>query len=792
MEAILAGTTDRSILVFIPDPASTTGQGKTGLNAAALTVTYTRVETDNDVVHTDVTSSLNDLSALTDAHNDWGVKEVSSTLSKGLYRLDIADAVFATGAWYAVVQVTITSGTAAATPKAFRLYDYDPSTGVKLGNIAHGGTSAVLTIERLIAASTTSNEPAMKLTGNGSASGLLSTGGATGHGAKFTGGATSGSGIHSSAPTSGYGIYAVSLGDNGSGFHGQGFGDGAGMLLYGGTNGDGLACQGHKAGGGIVAHGGADGGAGSGAGPGMFANASATGPGMQISGGPTGTTTSHGLVINGDFGDAIGLYIRGAGAYPAIHLAGGATGHGIDVRGGTTSGDGINITTTSGHGVSIAATGTSKHGVTITGGNGGTSDGLKLTAGTGGVGLRLDTLTASGAVALSSTLTVTGATTFTGAVSATNASNDIRGARLSAAGVDDIWDEAFSGHLTVGTFGQVLAPIRTGTAQAGGATTITLDASASATDDIYNYDLIVITGGTGAGQSRFVTDYNGTTKVATVASWQTNPSSDSVFLILPGGQIPGGGGIADWTADERTALRSILGIPASGTTPDDPTTGILDTIRDSVATRASQASVDTIDNFLDTEIASIISTLGTPAGASISADILVIDNLVDDLEGRLTSARAGYLDNINNANLANVPAFPSNFASLGINASGHISRVVLVDTLTTYTSNTPQTGDSFARIGAAGAGLTAVPWNASWDAEVQSEVVDALQETIPDSVPADGTRPSVQSALYMMCQGLFEGSISGTTWTIKKVDGSTTLFTVTLDSSTTPTSKTRA
>lgn len=31
-----------------------------------------------------------------------------------------------------------------------------------------------------------------------------------------------------------------------------------------------------------------------------------------------------------------------------------------------------------------------------------------------------------------------------------------------------------------------------------------------------------------------------------------------------------------------------------------------------------------------------------------------------------------------------------------------------------------------AVIGAAGAGLTAVPWNAAWDAEVQSEVVDAL------------------------------------------------------------------
>lgn len=140
MEEILIGTTDRTILIWIADPASTTGAGKTGLNAAALTCTYTRVETDNDVIHTDVTSSLNDLSALTDAHNDWGLKEVSSTLSKGLYRLDIADAVFATGAWYAVVQVTITSGTAAATPKIFKLVNLD-MFGTPATNLATAGTN---------------------------------------------------------------------------------------------------------------------------------------------------------------------------------------------------------------------------------------------------------------------------------------------------------------------------------------------------------------------------------------------------------------------------------------------------------------------------------------------------------------------------------------------------------------------------------------------------------------------------------------------------------------------------
>lgn len=133
MPDVLLGVTDRTVLVFVPDPASTDGSGKTGLNAAALTVSYTRVETDNDVVVTDVTSSLSDLSALTDAHTDWGVKEVSSTLAPGVYRLDPADAVFAAGAWYAVVYVMITSSAAAASPILFELVAVNKLDGVRAG-----------------------------------------------------------------------------------------------------------------------------------------------------------------------------------------------------------------------------------------------------------------------------------------------------------------------------------------------------------------------------------------------------------------------------------------------------------------------------------------------------------------------------------------------------------------------------------------------------------------------------------------------------------------------------------
>lgn len=72
-----------------------------------------------------------------------------------------------------------------------------------------------------------------------------------------------------------------------------------------------------------------------------------------------------------------------------------------------------------------------------------------------------------------------------------------------------------------------------GTAQAGAASAITLAAGASAADDEYNGMRIEIESGTGSGQNNIITDYNGTTKVATVQdAWSVQPSSDSVYTIF--------------------------------------------------------------------------------------------------------------------------------------------------------------------------------------------------------------------------------------------------------------------
>jgi len=99
-----------------------------------------------------------------------------------------------------------------------------------------------------------------------------------------------------------------------------------------------------------------------------------------------------------------------------------------------------------------------------------------------------------------------------------------------------------------------------------------------------------------------------------------------------------------------------------------------------------------------------------------------------------------------------------------------------------------------AEIGAAGAGLTGLGgMSTTMKAQVNTEVVDALTvDVVADSIPADGSRPTISQAAYMLVQFMTEQSKSGTTVTVRKPDGSTQLFQLTLDSATDPTSVTRS
>lgn len=110
--------------------------------------------------------------------------------------------------------------------------------------------------------------------------------------------------------------------------------------------------------------------------------------------------------------------------------------------------------------------------------------------------------------------------------------NDIQGATFSSAtdsleAIRDRGDAAW----TTGS-GTGLSSLATGTAQAGAAGSITLAAGAGGATDLYKGARIATTGGTGVGQSRMITAFNDTTKVASVApNWVTNPDATTTYEI---------------------------------------------------------------------------------------------------------------------------------------------------------------------------------------------------------------------------------------------------------------------
>ena len=74
----------------------------------------------------------------------------------------------------------------------------------------------------------------------------------------------------------------------------------------------------------------------------------------------------------------------------------------------------------------------------------------------------------------------------------------------------------------------------TGSLQAATTTSVTLKAAASATDDIFVGLCVHMTSGAQSGKARKITDYNGTTKVATVfPAWETAPVATDNYKIAP-------------------------------------------------------------------------------------------------------------------------------------------------------------------------------------------------------------------------------------------------------------------
>lgn len=616
------GATSQIFQIFIQDSSSLTGAGLTGLtnSSSGLTAYYHR---DTDTTAT----AINLVSMTVGTFTSSGFKEIDATNMPGWYQFCPPNAALASGASVAFHLKGATN--MAPLPIEVDLDAQADITAVD-GQLT-SGNNATLNLKQLnivnsagdaiVASSTGSNGQGINASGNGTGDGLKCTGGSTG------------SGIHGLSGTgaTGDGMALAAQSTTGRGFTSVGSGSGAGAIIQGGTTGTGI----------------------------LFNGGGTSGIGLRVvttSGNAVSLEPVAGHGINIQAGTAKnGIVCAGATSGAGLRLVAGTTGNAFELVAGSTSGDGINITTTVGHGANITATGTSKHGVLITGGTAGTSDGLKCVAGTGGVPIRGDiTANITGSVSGSVGSVTAGVTVTT--------NNDKTGYSLtvtpptSADIATAIWTDllASSDFSTASSVGKLIkddvdATISSRSTYAGGAV-------ASVTGNV---------GGNVAGSVGSVTADVGITQTAADKVWST-------------------------TARVLTAGTNIVLAKGVG-----------------------------ITGFNDIAASSIVSA------------------------GAITTS------------------------------GGKVSGVILTDTITTYTGNTPQTGDAYARIGANGAGLT----------EVQLDLTEAVPTTNTDNTLGDCLNAA-------RCQGFGKWVLSGTTLTLYAPDGTTAVRTFTLDSATSPTSRT--
>ncbi len=209
--------------------------------------------------------------------------------------------------------------------------------------------------------------------------------------------------------------------------------------------------------------------------------------------------------------------------------------------------------------------------------------------------------------------------------------------------------------------------VRNGTAQAGAASTITLDAGASATDNLYNGMTVRLDSGTGAGQARVITGYVGSTKVATVdRAWATNPDSTSVFTVLGTdapktntsleavaasvtgavGSVTGnvGGNVVGSTASVTGAVGSVTGNVGGNVVGSvGSVTGAVGSVTGAVGSVTGNVGGNVVGSVASVTgaVGSVTGAVGSVTGAVGSVTAAVTLNAKDSMNVRNGTAQAG-------------------------------------------------------------------------------------------------------------------------------------------------------
>lgn len=299
-----------------------------------------------------------------------------------------------------------------------------------------------------------------------------------------------------------------------------------------------------------------------------------------------------------------------------------------------------------------------------------------------------------------------------------------------------------------------LVALTSGTCQGSNDTgDIQLASGDSAIDDYYNGCLVVAVID-GATEARIINDYVGSTKVAEVSpAWQTaQPDADDTYTIyLPEGRQVGQ---ANVTHAAGTAWGS--GAITAG----------------SIATAAftnAKFAVGAFEGAWEFDLDSVMFAGGT-AGDYVKRVIADTDELQVDW------TNGGRLDSLIDAIKAKTDNLPPDPADASDIAASFATVNSTLATIASYIDT---------EIGTLLTNVAALPTAAQ-------NATAVLTTQMTEAYAADGVAPTLAQSQFLLIAALTEFAISGTTITCKKLDGSTTAATYTLDSASAPTSRTRA
>lgn len=279
---------------------------------------------------------------------------------------------------------------------------------------------------------------------------------------------------------------------------------------------------------------------------------------------------------------------------------------------------------------------------------------------------------------------------------------------------------------------------------------------------------------------------------------------DAKISSISGGG--GGGGITQQQARDAMKLAASAGAPAGGS---------IDSILADILAEVSSnipALISALHDFDPSTQSVIVGTNNDKSGYTISGTKTTLDALNDfdytseQVTVGTNNDKSGYSIAGIKSTLDDLNDFDFSTESVTVSANNDKSGYTISGAKTTLDSlnDFDPSLDTVARVTlvdtcTSNSDMVVAPDNATI-ASISSAIgslndlsfADIWGTTLSESYPAKGAEMTAGQSLYLIAQSLNEFSISGTTVTVRGVDGLTPVVSYTLDDETSPTSKTRA